>query len=61
MTPDAVTGHSTIDAPYDCFTFETGYSAVGGSEPAVNDRLRLGLTGIPDPLLSLRVSDTGRS
>jgi len=29
MAAVAVTGHSTFNLPYDCFTFETGYSAMG--------------------------------
>jgi hypothetical protein len=42
MTAAAVTSHSTIDLPYDCFTFETGYSAIGGGELALKDRFRSG-------------------
>ena len=53
MTAPVVTGHSTVDRPYDCSTFETGYSAIGGGGPAANDRLRSGRTSTPDPELSI--------
>jgi hypothetical protein len=49
MAAVAVTGHSTIDLSYDCFTFETGYSAIVDGRRALNDRLRSGPTGTHDP------------
>jgi hypothetical protein len=49
MSVVAATGHSTNNLPNDCFTFETGYSAMGAGGRAVNDRLRPGRTGTPDP------------
>jgi hypothetical protein len=46
----AVTGHSTTNLPNCRLTFETGYSAMGAGGRALNDRLRPGRTGTPDPL-----------
>ena len=49
MSAVAVTGHSTTNLPNGRFTFETGYSAMGAGGRAVNDWLRSGRTGTPDP------------
>jgi hypothetical protein len=49
MSAVAATGQSTINLPNDCFTFETGYSAMGAGGRAVNDRFLPGRTGTRDP------------
>jgi hypothetical protein len=49
MSAVAVTGHSTTDLPNGRFTLETGFSAMGAGRRAVNDWLRPGRTGTPDP------------
>jgi len=36
----AVTGHSTLEFPYDCFAFETGYPATCGGQPMMKARFR---------------------
>jgi len=56
MSADADTGLSTNNLPNDCFTFETGYSAMGAGGRAVNDRLRPGRTGTPDPKETVVIS-----
>jgi len=59
MSAVAVTGHSTTNLPNDCFTLETGYSAIGAGGRAVNDRLRPGRTGTPDPNLTAGLLQSG--